>query len=56
MEKRLLRKIEVVRKRLYRYANSRSLVDENVVRLSQELDQLLNQYQRIAKHRQLSFW
>ena len=56
MEKRLLKKIEVLRKRLYRYASSRSLADENVVRLSQELDQLLNQYQRLAKYRQLSFW
>lgn len=56
MEKRLLKKIEALRKKLYRYATTHSLVDEKVVELSQELDNLLNQYQRIDKYTQLSFW
>ncbi|HHY26254.1 MAG TPA: aspartyl-phosphate phosphatase Spo0E family protein [Desulfitobacterium dehalogenans] len=56
MEKRLLKKIEVLRRKLYRYATTRSLVDDEVVELSQELDHLLNQYQRLDKYRQISFW
>ncbi|ACL18118.1 Spo0E like sporulation regulatory protein [Desulfitobacterium sp. LBE] len=56
VEKRLLKKIEVLRKKLYRYATTRSLVDARVVELSQELDYLLNQYQRLNKYTQLSFW
>jgi len=56
VEKRLLKKIEVLRRKLYRYATTRSLVDDEVVELSQELDHLLNQYQRLDKYRQISFW
>lgn len=56
MEKRLLKKIEALRKRLNKYGLQRSLVDEEVVRMSQQLDDLLNQYQRIAACKQLSFW
>ncbi|SHN70077.1 aspartyl-phosphate phosphatase Spo0E family protein [Desulfitobacterium chlororespirans] len=56
MEKRLLKKIEALRKKLNRYATTHSLVDARVVELSQELDHLLNQYQRLNKYRQLSFW
>lgn len=56
MEKRLLKKIEALRKKLYRYATTHSLVDARVVELSQELDYLLNQYQRLNKYTQLSFW
>ena len=56
VEKRLLRKIEALRKKLYRTAKSRSLVDEEVVELSQELDEVLNQYQRFSMYKQLSFW
>lgn len=55
MEKRLLRKIEVLRKKLYRTAKSRSLVDEEVVEVSQELDELLNQYQRFYMYKQMTF-
>ncbi len=56
MEKRLLKKIETVRKKLYRYGTTHSLVDEKVVELSQELDELLNQYQRLSMYKQISFW
>jgi len=56
VEKRLLKKIEALRRKLYKCASARSLVDEQVVQLSQELDELLNQYQRITKCRQISFW
>jgi Spo0E like sporulation regulatory protein. len=45
MEKiRLLIKIERLRKRLNKFTLFRSLSDPEVVLLSQELDQLLNQY------------
>ncbi len=56
MEKRLLKKIEALRKRLNRYGLTHDLVDEEVVHMSQQLDNLLNQYYRIANYKQLSFW
>ncbi|AET66394.1 Spo0E like sporulation regulatory protein [Desulfosporosinus orientis DSM 765] len=56
MEKKLLKRIEVLRKRLNAFAFNRSLVDSEVVEVSQQLDQLLNQYQRISTYKQLSFW
>lgn len=56
MEKRLLKKIEALRKRLNDYGLIHNLVDEDVVQMSQQLDVLLNQYQRIARYKQLSFW
>lgn len=56
MEKRLLKKIEVLRQKLYHYGTTHSLIDEKVVKMSQELDYLLNQYHRITQYTQLTFW
>jgi len=56
VEKKLLKRIEVLRKRLNKFALNRSLVDSEVVEVSQQLDQLLNQYQKISTYKQLSFW
>ncbi|EHQ87794.1 aspartyl-phosphate phosphatase Spo0E family protein [Desulfosporosinus youngiae] len=56
MEKKLLKRIEVLRRRLNKFASNRSLVDSEVVEVSQQLDKLLNQYQKISSHQQLSFW
>lgn len=56
MEKKLLKRIEVLRKRLNKFAQTRNLIDCEVVEVSQQLDQLLNQYQRISTYKQLSFW
>lgn len=56
MEKRLLKKIEALRKRLNEYGLIHNLVDDEVIQMSQQLDALLNQYQRVASYKQLSFW
>lgn len=56
MEKRLLKKIEALRKRLNKYGSTHSLVDDEVVQMSQQLDVLLNQYYHIATYKQLSLW
>jgi len=56
VEKKLLKRIEVLRKRLNKFAQTRNLVDSEVVEVSQQLDQLLNQYQKINTYKQLSFW
>jgi hypothetical protein len=56
MEKRLLKKIEALRKRLNRYGLKHNLIDEEVVQMSQQLDDLLNQYYRLGTYKQLSFW
>jgi len=56
VEKKLLKRIEVLRKRLNKFAQTRNLVDSEVVEVSQQLDQLLNQYQKINNYKQLSFW
>lgn len=56
MEKKLLKRIEVLRKRLNRFESTSSLVDSEVVEVSQQLDRLLNQYQKISTYKQLSFW
>jgi len=45
----LLGKIEKLRKRMIRLAKGRSLSDPRLVSVSQELDQLLNQYNRMVK-------
>ena len=56
MEKKLLKRIEVLRKRLNKFALTRNLVDSEVVEASQQLDRLLNQYQKVSTYKQLSFW
>lgn len=56
MEKRLLEKIEGLRRRLNKFALTRNLIDSEVVAVSQQLDCLLNEYQRLISNRQLSFW
>ncbi|HBV87772.1 aspartyl-phosphate phosphatase Spo0E family protein [Desulfosporosinus sp.] len=56
MEKKLLKRIEVLRKKLNKFAMTRNLVDSEVVEVSQQLDGLLNQYQKISSYKQLSFW
>lgn len=56
MEKKLLKRIEVLRNKLNTFACNRSLVDREVVEVSQQLDLLLNQYQKISTYKQLSFW
>jgi len=56
MEKKLLKKIENLRKKLNKFGFNRNLVDEEVVEVSQQLDCLLNEYQRVIANQQLSFW
>lgn len=56
VEKKLLKRIEVLRKRLNKFALTRNLIDSDVVEVSQQLDHLLNEYQRINAYKQLSFW
>lgn len=56
MEKKLLNRIEDLRKRLNKFAQTRDLIDSEVVEVSQELDSLLNQYQRLVSYQQLSLW
>ncbi|EGW39408.1 MULTISPECIES: aspartyl-phosphate phosphatase Spo0E family protein [unclassified Desulfosporosinus] len=56
MEKKLLKRIEGLRKRLNKVGLTRNLIDSEVVEVSQQLDRLLNQYQKITSYQQLSFW
>ncbi|KJR49605.1 hypothetical protein UF75_0159 [Desulfosporosinus sp. I2] len=56
MEKKLLKRIEELRKRLNKFGPNKSLIDSEVVEVSQQLDCLLNQYQKISSYKQLSFW
>ena len=56
MEKKLLKRIEGLRKRLNKFGRTRNLVDSEVVEVSQQLDSLLNEYQRLTSIQQLSFW
>ncbi|MEA4900241.1 aspartyl-phosphate phosphatase Spo0E family protein [Desulfitobacterium sp.] len=56
MEKKLLKRIEALRKKLNKLGLTHNLVDDEVVEVSQQLDQLLNQYQRVTTYKQLSFW
>lgn len=56
MESVLLRRIERLRKKLNKFGMYRDLLDPEVVRISQQLDSLLNQYHRINCYQQLSFW
>lgn len=55
MEKKLLKRIEGLRRKLNKFGHTRNLIDSEVVEVSQELDSLLNQYYRIT-YQQLSFW
>ena len=56
VEKKLLNRIEELRKKLNKFAQTRDLIDSEVVEVSQQLDNLLNQYQRLVSYQQLSFW
>lgn len=56
MEKKLLKRIEVLRTKLNKFELNRDLVDSEVVEVSQQLDRLLNQYQKASTYKQLSFW
>ena len=56
MEKKLLKRIEELRKRLNKFGLNKNLIDSEVVEVSQQLDCLLNQYQKISSYKQLSFW
>ena len=56
MEKKLLKRIEVLRARLNKFGVNRNLIDSEVVEVSQQLDGLLNQYQKMISYEQLSFW
>ena len=56
VEKKLLKRIEELRKKLNKFALTRDLIDSEVVEVSQQLDSLPNQYQRLASYQQLSFW
>lgn len=56
MEKKLLKRIEVLRRKLNKFALTHNLIDREVVEVSQQLDHLLNQYQRINTYKQLSLW
>ena len=56
MEKKLLKRIEVLRKKLNKFGLNRNLVDLEVVEVSQQLDRLLNDYQRAISNHQLSLW
>jgi len=56
VEKKLLKRIEGLRKKLNKFGHTRNLIDSEVVEVSQQLDCLLNQYYRISTYQQLSFW
>lgn len=56
VEKKLLKRIEGLRKKLNKFGHTRNLIDSEVVEVSQQLDSLLNQYYKISTYRQLSFW
>ena len=56
MEKKLLKRIEGLRRKLNKFGNTRDLIDSDVVEVSQQLDCLLNQYYRLSTYQQLSFW
>ncbi len=56
MEKKLLKRIEGLRRKLNKFGYNRKLIDSEVVEVSQQLDRLLNQYYKTCTYRQLSFW
>ncbi|CAA7602373.1 Aspartyl-phosphate phosphatase Spo0E-like [Acididesulfobacillus acetoxydans] len=56
MESILQRRIERLRRKLNKSGGERGFKDPKVIRMSQELDQLLNQYYEANRYQQLSFW
>lgn len=56
MEEKLLKKIERLRKKLCKSAGKHKLIDSEVIAVSQELDGVLNQYQKLCAYKQLRFW
>ena len=56
MEDTTLKRIEALRGRLNKFGFNRNLFDPKVVEISQQLDRLLNQYQKKVRYQQLSFW
>jgi len=56
MEKKLLKRIESLRRKLNKFGHTRKLIDSEVVEVSQQLDRLLNQYYKLSSYQQLSFW
>jgi len=56
VEKKLLKRIEGLRKRLNKFGQTHNLIDSEVVEVSQKLDCLLNQYYKIGTYEQLRFW
>jgi hypothetical protein len=56
MEITLLKRIEGLREKLYDIGLNRNLIDPEVIQVSQQLDQLLNQYHRIISCKQISYW
>ncbi|KLU62401.1 Spo0E like sporulation regulatory protein [Peptococcaceae bacterium CEB3] len=56
MESVLKRRIEKLRRKLNKFGGERGLKDPEVIRMSQQLDHLLNQYYEVNRYQQLSFW
>ena len=56
MEEKLLKRIESLRRKLNKFGLKHELIDSEVVEISQQLDGLLNQYQKLKTWKQLSFW
>jgi hypothetical protein len=54
MEIKLLKRIEGLREKLNDIGLTRKLIDPEVIRVSQQLDKLINQYYRTTTHRQIS--
>lgn len=56
MESVLLKRIERLRRKLNTFGRDRDLLDPQVVRISQQLDGLLNQYHKMNRYQQMSLW
>jgi len=57
VDKKLMKRIEGLRKKLNKFGTTRDLIDCEVVGVSQKLDCLLNQYYyRLGTYEQLSLW
>ena len=54
MENRLLKEIERLRIELNKFGLKENLTDQEVIELSQQLDELLNQYQKFNGDRRYS--
>jgi hypothetical protein len=48
----ILEKIEEVRQELNKIGKAQKLVDVEVIRVSQQLDDLINSYQKLSKQKQ----